>query len=159
MPVEVRSLTRADADACDAIIRSLPYHFGDPGGQEECARAVRSSDGLVAVKDGEVIGFLTVSRHFETSSEITWMAVHADHRRQGTGRALIQRLVDDLRAAGQRFIFVMTLSEKRDEGGIDDGYNRTRAFYRSVGFLPALDLPDIWPGNPAMAFAMPLTQP
>jgi hypothetical protein len=42
------------------------------------------------------------------------------------------------------------------EPGVDDGYNRTRAFYRSVGFVPARELPDLWPGDKALLLAMPL---
>jgi hypothetical protein len=38
-------------------------------------------------------------------------------------------------------------------------YQRTRAFYRSVGFLPARELPDLWPGNKALLLAMPLDGP
>src|SRR5215211_6223716 len=69
--VAIRPLEVADARACDEVIRSLPYHFGDPDGRRECAEAVRASDGLVAVRDGQVIGFLTVAHHFEAVSEIT----------------------------------------------------------------------------------------
>jgi ribosomal protein S18 acetylase RimI-like enzyme len=158
MTLEIRALTPADAEACDAVLRSLPYHFGDPGGQEECARAVRACDGLVALRDGEIVGFLTIEPHFETTSEITWMAVHAGHRGQRIGHRMIERLVSDLRAAGQRFLFVATLSDLRPEPGVKDGYNRTRAFYRSAGFTPALNMPDMWPGNPAMYFVMYLGQ-
>ena len=158
MTEEIRALTPADAEACDAVLRSLPYHFGDPGGQEECARAVRACDGLVALHDGEIVGFLTVVPHFETSREITWMAVHADHRSRGIGHRLIERLAADLRARGQQFLFVATLSDQRPEPGVEDGYNRTRAFYRSAGFIPALNMPDLWPGNPAMYFLMPLSE-
>ena len=78
--VTVRPLTVADAPACDEVIRSLPYHFGDLEGQRECAEAVRSSSGLVAVREAQVVGFLTFVHHFESTSEITWMAVHANHR-------------------------------------------------------------------------------
>jgi hypothetical protein len=42
------------------------------------------------------------------------------------------------------------------EPGVDDGYNRTRAFYRAVGFVPARELPDLWPGDKALLLAMPL---
>jgi hypothetical protein len=69
----IRRLTAADAAACDEIVRSLPYHFGDPDGRRECAEAVRRSAGLVAVREGRVIGFLTVAHHFDATSEITWM--------------------------------------------------------------------------------------
>jgi hypothetical protein len=100
--VVIRPLEGDDAPACDGVIRSLPYHIGDPDGRRECAEAVRASDGLVAVRDDQVVGFLTVAHHFEAVSEITWM---------------------------------------------------------SVGFLPARELPDLWPGDKALLLAMPLEGP
>ena len=45
---ELRRLTHSDAPACDAIIATLPYHFGNERGVEECARAVRQQAGFVA---------------------------------------------------------------------------------------------------------------
>ena len=80
------------------------YHFGDEDGQRQCAEAVRASPGLVAARDQEVAGFLTVA-----------------HQECGAY-----------------------------------GYQRTRAFYRSVGFLPARELPDLWPGNKALLLVLPL---
>jgi ribosomal protein S18 acetylase RimI-like enzyme len=152
----IRPLAAADAPACDEIVRSLPYHFGDPGGRRECAAAVRRGGGLVAVRDGRVVGFLTVVHHFEATSEITWMAVHAGHRDRGVGRALIGRLTDQLRAEGRRLLLVLTVSSLDEEPGVVDGYQRTRAFYQAVGFLPARELPDLWPGDKALLLAMPL---
>ena len=154
--VTIRPLEAADAPACDAIIRSLPYHFGDPDGQRQCAEAVRASPGLVAVRDDRVVGFLTVAHKFESASEITWMAVHARHRGQGMGRALVDRLTGQLRGEGRRLLLVLTVSSLDEEPGVDDGYQRTRAFYRSVGFLPARELPDLWPGDKALLLVMPL---
>jgi GNAT superfamily N-acetyltransferase len=157
--VAIRRLMAADAPACDEVVRSLPYHFGDPDGQRECAEAVRSSAGLVAVRDGRVIGFLTVVHHFATTSEITGMAVHADHRDQGVGRSLIRRLTGQLRAEGRRLLLVLTQSSLEEEPGVADGYNRTRAFYQVVGFIPARELPDLWPNSKALLLAMPLDDP
>jgi ribosomal protein S18 acetylase RimI-like enzyme len=154
--VAIRPLKAAHAEACDEVVRSLPYHFGDPDGQRECARAVRTSPGLVAVRRGQVVGFLTVAHHFETSSEITWMAVHADDRGQGIGRALIDRLTQQLRGQGRRLLLVTTVSSLEAEPGVVDGYGRTRAFYRSVGFIPARELPNLWPNQKALLLAMPL---
>jgi ribosomal protein S18 acetylase RimI-like enzyme len=120
---------------------------------------VRRDAGLVAVRDGRVVGFLTVVHHFEASSEITWMAVHADHRDRGVGRALVGRLTDQLRAQGRRLLLVLTVSSLDEEPGVADGYQRTRAFYRAVGFLPARELPDLWPEDKALLLAMPLDPP
>jgi hypothetical protein len=74
-PAAIRPLTTADAPACDDVIRSLPYHFGDPDGRRECAEAVQTSPGLVATRDDRVVGFLTITHHFPATSEIGWMAV------------------------------------------------------------------------------------
>jgi ribosomal protein S18 acetylase RimI-like enzyme len=85
----IEPLTAEHAAACDAVIASLPYHFGDPDGIRDCAHAVRTQRGWVALLEGAVAGFLTLLFHNEESAEITWMAVHTDHRRHGIGRALI----------------------------------------------------------------------
>ena len=119
----IRPLVAADAPACDGVIASLPYHFGNADGLRECAEAVRSGAGLVAVKGG---------------------------------RALIGRLTGELRDQGRRLLLMLTVSSLEEEPGIDDGYHRTRAFYRSVGFVPARELPDLWPGDKALLLAMPL---
>src|SRR5947199_9745543 len=153
--IEVRPLAVADAEACDGVILSLPHHFGDEGGRRECARAVRAGEGLVAVVGGRVVGFLTVQRHFADSAEITWMAVHAARRGRGIGRALIDRLCRELRAEGRRLLLVMTLAASRDEGDVADGYGRTRAFYRALGFIPAREFPTYWPTPPALLLVLP----
>lgn len=84
------------------------------------------------------------------------MVVRADQRGQGTGRALIDRLSRDIRESGRRLLLVMTLAATYDEGDVEDGYQRTRAFYRSVGFVPAREFPDLWPNSPALLLVMPL---
>jgi GNAT superfamily N-acetyltransferase len=152
----IRPLVTGDAPACDAVIASLPYHFGNEDGRRECAEAVRSQAGLVAVEGDRVVGFLTVVHHFPETSEISWMAVHADRRGRGIGRALLRQLTGELKGQGRRLLLVLTVSSLEEEPGVDDGYHRTRAFYRAVGFVPARELPDLWPGDKALLLAMPL---
>jgi ribosomal protein S18 acetylase RimI-like enzyme len=154
--VVVRPLTPADADACDAIILTLPYHFGNAGGRAECARAVREDSGLVAERDGRIVGFLVVERHYERSAEITWLAVDNAARGQGIGSALVEQLCATLRAEGRTLLLVMTLSDSYDEGAVEDSYARTRDFYRRLGFSEAREFPDLWPGNPALLFVKTL---
>jgi predicted N-acetyltransferase YhbS len=80
------------------------------------------------------------------------MAVHADHRGTGCGRAMIDACVRDLVAEGVAFLLVKTISD-RDP---DVGYGETRAFYRAMGFVPIADL-DIWgPEDPALLYVRPL---
>jgi ribosomal protein S18 acetylase RimI-like enzyme len=142
----IRALTPEDAEVCDAIVASLPGWFGDPGGLAECARAVRSQRGLVALApDDRVVGFLTWLEHAD-AAEITWMAVDAASRRSGIGRALLDGLVATLRVEGPPVLTVMTLSA-RDP---DPGYAETRAFYLANGFVTVKEF-DLWgPENPAV---------
>jgi ribosomal protein S18 acetylase RimI-like enzyme len=155
----IRSLGVDDAETCDQIIASLPYHFGQADGRRECAQAVRSQPGLAAVTDTTVVGFLTIQRHFDHAAEITWMAVHASHRHHGIGRALVDRLCQDLAAEGRRLLLVLTVSPSDPGWEPADGYQATRAFYQAVGFVLARDLPRLWPNDTAVLLVRPLPQP
>lgn len=132
----VRPLTLDDAVACDGVIRSLPHHFGNEKGRAQCADAVRSQAGLAAVVGGAVVGFLTWQPWFEACWEITWLAVHADHRGRGLGTRLVDRFAALARDEQMRFLLVTTLSPSDPEPGVSDGYARTRAFYGACGFVP-----------------------
>ncbi len=136
----IRPLSPADADTCDAIVLSLPYHFGHEGGRAECAEAVRTQPGLVAEEAGEVVGFLTLVRHDPKSAEISWMAVRSDRRRRGHGRALVERAVADLAADGAELLSLLTMAESEPEDRETDNYAETRAFYRALGFVPLREL-------------------
>jgi GNAT superfamily N-acetyltransferase len=150
----VRALSRADAQACDAIVRGLPDWFGLESGISDCEAAVRSQEGLVAERgDGSVAGFLTWVRHFPETAEITWMAVAAGEHRRGTGRALIEALSGRLGDDGVRLLLVKTLSANGDS----EHYDRTRAFYLAMGFLPLQEMPELWDAeNPALLLVRPL---
>ena len=141
MTFAIRQLAASDAEACDAIVATLPYHFGNEEGRRECARAVRSQRGLVAQDDGEVVGFVTFEPRFDECAEVTWMAVRADRRRSGVGRALLDRVAADTRAEGRQFLLVLTVSPSDGPDEIPDGYQTTRAFYESNGFILARDFP------------------
>lgn len=152
----IRRLRREDAPACDAILASLPYFFGDPDGVRDCAVAVRSQPGFVAEAGGAPAGFLTLLRHHPHSAEITWMAVEAGHRRAGIGRRLIDAAVDQSRTDGLAMLFVLTLGPSVPEEA-EDNYSGTRAFYRAHGFvaLRELGLRD-WNDAAALILARPL---
>lgn len=138
-PPNIRPLTSTDAPACDAIIVSLPYFFGDPDGVRDCAAAVRSQPGYVAILNDDTAAFLTIERHNPESAEIAWMAAHADYRRHGLGRALIERAAANLAADGARMLCVLTLGPSVPEDATDN-YAGTRAFYQSCGFVPLREL-------------------
>ncbi len=142
-PHSVRPLTPGDGEACDAIVASLPYHFGDPDGRAACARTVRTSAGLVCETGGRVAGFLTWRAWYERTVEITWMAVSAERRRQGVGSALVEELARAL-PPGTRHLIVTTLAEATPEPGVADGYAGTRRFYAKHGFEPVWEPHGWW---------------
>jgi rhodanese-related sulfurtransferase/GNAT superfamily N-acetyltransferase len=151
----IRQLRPDDAAACDAIIASLPDWFGDENGIRDCAAAVRAEPGFVATVEGAVVGFLTVTRPRDHVAEISWMAIHPDHRGGGHGRALVDALVQTLHADGTRFLAVKTLSDREPY----PPYAETRAFYEAMGFTPFMDL-DIWgPENPALLYVRSVVHP
>jgi ribosomal protein S18 acetylase RimI-like enzyme len=138
----IEPLTVEHAAACDAVIASLPYFFGDPTGVSDCAEAVRSQRGWVALLDGAVAGFLTLHFHNDESAEITWMAVRADHRRHGIGRMLIDAACVAASNDGARMLCVLTLGPSEDlaDENNGDNYEGTRRFYRTNGFIPLREL-------------------
>jgi ribosomal protein S18 acetylase RimI-like enzyme len=148
--VGIRSLRPEDANACDGIIAGLPYHFAHEQGRRDCAAAVRRDAGLVAIEDAEVVGFLTYAYRFDEAAEITWMAVRADRRRRGIGHALIDGLSEQLAAEGRRVLVVLTVSPSDPGDEPDDGYQSTRAFYRSTGSVLARDLRGEWDSDTAV---------
>jgi GNAT superfamily N-acetyltransferase len=149
---QLRPLAPSDAEACDAIVLGLPYHFGMEEGRLACARAVREQPGLVASEGDDVIAFLTWEPRYEDAVEITWMAVRHDRRRRGIGGLLLGRLEEHLKEVGRRTLVVLTLSENDPDPTTepDDGYQTTRAFYRSHGFVAVRDLPGEWEDNLAV---------
>jgi GNAT superfamily N-acetyltransferase len=128
-----------DSDACDAVLATLPYHFGDPTGQADCAKAVRSERGWVAVEGEDVVGFVTVAPSSDEALEITWMAVRMDRRRDGIGAQLMKTVVDAAAGDGFRQLVVMTLGPSEPEDA-EDSYEGTRRFYRREGFIPLKEL-------------------
>ena len=84
------------------------------------------------------------------------MGVRADRRRRGIGHALIDRLTERLAAEGRSILLVLTVSPSDPGAEPDDGYQSTRAFYRSTGFVLGRDLPREWDGDTAVVLVKSL---
>ena len=140
--VAIRALGPGDAADCDAIVASLSYHFGGEHGRALCAAAVREQAGLVATAADRPVGFVTWRPWYRVSAEITWMAVHAEHRRRGIGRRLVDAFLHGL-GPDVRYAVVTTLSRATAED-VEDGYAGTRAFWARCGFEPVFDPVGWW---------------
>lgn len=147
--MEILPLTPAAGAACDAIMRTLPEWFAWEPGLEECARAVRSQQGLMAVEEGEVLGFATWEPRTAESAEITWAAVRSDRRNAGVGTAIVETLARDLAGRGFALLLAMTSARSKSPDPTWDSYEETRAFWRARGFYPLIEL-DIWETDVAL---------
>lgn len=148
--MHVRSLQLDDAQACDKIVLSLPWHFGQEDGRRDCAYAVRNQNGLVAELSGPVVGFLTFQQQFDAAAEITCLAVHNFHRRNGIGHSLIEATHSLLAGQGVTVVCALTVSPNDSDGSRADGYGATRRFYQSCGYVLTKEFADLWPGNKAV---------
>lgn len=153
----IRPLEPADAAGCDAVLATLPRFFGDPDGIRDCAEAVRTQRGFVAADADAVRGFLTLQKHIAGSEEITWMAVAQAHRRHGLGRLLVAAAARDAAARGEAMLFLLTLGPSGEGPEVADGYDGTRRFYQSMGFVPLreFDLAS-WNQAGALVLAKPI---
>jgi ribosomal protein S18 acetylase RimI-like enzyme len=139
--IDIRPLDPAtDAAGCDAVVRSLPYFFGDEDGICQCVEAVRAERGWVASDRQRIVGFVTTARLFPQCLEITWLAVHADRRGKGIGRTLVEQVAEAAAADDVALLCALTLGPSVDERGVEDSYEGTRRFWRRVGFLPVKEL-------------------
>lgn len=134
------------ADVTQRLLDLLPTWFGIPEANAEYVDSARRLPGRVLWAGTEIIGVLLYRRHFPESAEIHLIAVHPEWHRRGAGRSMVEALVTDLTAAGCRLLQVKTLGPSHP----DEGYVKTRAFYRATGFLPLEEMLDLWPDNPCL---------
>ena len=66
---------------------------------------------FLALVDGDVIGWIGAIRHTNLLWELHPLAVHPNHQRKGTGRALIQILETEARKEGASTIYLGTDDE------------------------------------------------
>jgi len=152
--ITVRRLEPGDVAACALILDSLPEWFGLAEANAGYVAALDELPATVAVgADGTVLGFLALRSHTTASVEIDVMAVVRPHHGTGIGRRLVDRAVADCRADGTRWLHVKT----RGPATYDDDYERTRRFYRAVGFEPLYESLTEWgPEDAALILVMRL---
>jgi N-acetylglutamate synthase-like GNAT family acetyltransferase len=122
--VVVREYGGRDFDACRALFDELLethralYPDGDVRG--EFAPEGRM---FVAEEEGRVVGYAGLLLH-RRRAEVEPIVVAQDHRAQGVGHALVERVVCEAQEIGAAGIFVRPTARNRD----------AIAFFHSVGF-------------------------
>ena len=119
----VRDFEPTDEPACRALYEELVevhralYPDGNVSGEFQPEERM-----LVAEEDGRVVGYVGLRRH-PKSVELEPVVVAQDHRGRGAGRALVERGVEEARAAGVKRVYVSPVGRNRD----------AIAFFHSVG--------------------------
>ena len=132
---------------CEKILRALPDWFGI---EDSLVQYVKDADimpTMLAKDKDNVIGFLTIKRHFSESAEIHCMGILPQYHRKGIGKLFIKELENYLKDEGVKILQVKTVSADRD----CSAYAKTRAFYKAVGFIPLEVFPNLWDkANPCL---------
>lgn len=132
---------------CAALLVTVPHWFGIVEANEEYRRVADRCPTLVAMDNGQALGFLTVVRHFPHAAELHVMAVRPELHRNGIRRTLVAAAEDRLRSEGVEYLQVKTLSasagDKPDLG--------TLAYYTALDFRVLGGMPSLWDAdNPAV---------
>ena len=132
---------------CEKILRALPDWFGI---EESLVQYVKDADvmpTILAKDNDEVVGFLTIKKHFPETAEIHCMGILPQYHRKGIGKLLIKELENNLKNDGFKILQVKTVSEE----SACKFYAQTREFYKSVGFIPLEVFPKLWDeSNPCL---------
>jgi len=153
-PTAVRRLSSEDVPTVQEIVRALPDYFTNDVPDKVATDAAKGS-GWVVVSSETTVGFAVASQRSAAAAEILWMAIHPAWRGQGAGTALLDRVLEDLEAAGVSVVEVKTLDASADY----EPYEATRAFWEKRGFVhvDTIDpLPGWQPGNPCALYVAAL---
>jgi len=137
----------------DQLMRDLPDWFGIESSIVSYVDAARTLPTAAALRNDEFVGGCVVRPHTPRAAEIELLAVSPALHRQGIGRQLVDAVEADL---GNQGIELLQVKTSGPSGGSEE-YERTRAFYEAIGFIPLEERTDIWgPGNPCLILVKPL---
>jgi GNAT superfamily N-acetyltransferase len=139
--------------ACESMIAELPEWFGLAEANAAYLRDLAALSSWVALLGSDVVGAVTLERHFPESFEVHFLAVRPEHHRRGIGRTLLRHVEAEVRARGGGLLHAKTLAPSHP----DPWYARTRAFYAAMGFAPLFETSALWgSANPAVVLVKAL---
>ena len=139
-PAQVVGPLLQQAHACEPIIRALPAWFGNKEANADYLQDIDALPTLIARKEGQIVGFLTLEYHNAYTAEIHIIGVHPAFHRQGIGRALLARAETLLLERHMEYLLVKMLGPSSP----DQDYAHTRAFYTAMGFRPLQEFKEFW---------------
>jgi ribosomal protein S18 acetylase RimI-like enzyme len=146
-------LASSQFTSCLDVIRSLPEWYGYEGALEDVTKALETQRGFVALEGDVVAGFVAMKPCYEETLEITYLAVHADHRRSGLGKSLVGAVADFARQRDFSSVCLLTLGPSSGS----TYYAETVRFYEAIGFWRTKELYlSSWGGAPTLVMVAPL---
>ncbi len=128
------------SDICYKIINNLPDWFGREESNQEYSRGVRN-DYFIAARIGDIpIGFISIKDHNQFTAEIYVLGILKEFHQLGIGKRFMQLVEGELLKSDKKFLTVKTLSGSNP----DPYYNKTRKFYKAMGFYPLEEMPELW---------------
>ena len=150
----VRQIDSPDHRAAIArqVLEALLDWFGIPESREAYIRDSRAQPFWADLEEDTARGFLSLKETSPYTAELAVMGVLPEYHRQGIGRALFAAFRQYARDHGCQFLQVKTVQE-----GCYPNYDRTNAFYRSLGFRELECFPTLWDeANPCQIYVMSL---
>lgn len=153
--LHIRAVTEHKARIVQEILNDLPKWFGIPASIAAYAQEAEVLPMFAcSAPDGTTIGFLSLKPTSEFAVEIHLMGVKESWHRIGIGRALITAAKVHAASQDARFLTLKTIAACRS----DENYAATRAFYKSVGFVPLEEFPTFCSSSdPCLLMIQPLT--
>ena len=139
----MRPFTAADGPAVVDLVVAAGMFSREEAGFLADGALEADEDGATCVVDDADDGrglasvlFYRPEEAAERAYDLTMIAVRPDLQGGGRGAALMRHAEDDLRQRGQRLLLVRTSGTPQ--------YDRTRAFYRGLGYVEHTRVPDYW---------------
>ncbi len=124
----------------DDVLRKLPEWFGIEQSIVDYVQGVKDKVFYAVYKDNAAIGFICLKFNNRFTAEIYVLGILEQYHRNGFGKRLVGIAEQYVKEQGFKLFMVKTLGESVDY----EYYERTREFYRKVGFYPLEELKEIW---------------